>query len=86
MPTMLWFPEVMEPVENWEKWFMRPENKILEYRNVYLMHPRNFGDSDHHNSFDLEEVSHDIARFIEEPQMYTKKFVPLLNIQNGEPL
>ena len=69
MPTMLWFPEVMEPVENWEKWFMRPENKILEYRNVYLMHPRNFGDSDHHNSFDLEEVSHDIARFIEENKL-----------------
>ena len=69
MPTMLWFPEVMEPAENWEKWFQKPENKILEYRNVWLMHPRNFGDSDHHNSFDLEEVSRDIARFIEDNKL-----------------
>lgn len=69
MPTLLWFPEVMEPCENWEKWFTRPENKILEYRNVWLLNPRNFGDSDHHASFDLEDVANDIDRFIEEKQL-----------------
>ena len=69
MPTMLWFPEVMEPAENWEKWFLKPENKILEYRNVYLMNARNFGDSDHHSSFDLEEVANDVCRFIEDNRL-----------------
>jgi pimeloyl-ACP methyl ester carboxylesterase len=69
MPTMLWFPEVMEPAENWEKWFKLPENKILDYRNVWLLNPRNFGDSDHHSSFDLEEVSRDINRFLDENKL-----------------
>jgi pimeloyl-ACP methyl ester carboxylesterase len=69
MPTMLWFPEVLESAENWEKYFLKSENKVLDYRNVWLMNPRNFGDSDHHKSFDLEEVSHDIYRFIEENKL-----------------
>ena len=54
MPTLLWFPDVMEPAENFEKWFLNPHNKTLEYRNVWLLNPRNFGDSDHHDSFEME--------------------------------
>ncbi len=69
MPTMLWFPEVMEPAENWEKWFSRKDNSILDCRNVWLVNPRNFGNSDHHSSFDLEEVSADIHRFIDDNQL-----------------
>lgn len=69
MPTMLWFPEVLESAENWEKWFSQSENKILDYRNVWLLNPRNFGDSDHHDSFDLEDVSNDIARFVEDNKL-----------------
>jgi hypothetical protein len=44
----------MEPAENFEKWFTNPNNKVLDYRNVWLLNPRNFGDSDHHDSFDME--------------------------------
>ncbi len=66
---MLWFPEVMEPAENWEKWFLKPENKVLDYRNVWLLNPRNFGDSDHNTSFDLEDMSKDIHRFLEENKL-----------------
>jgi pimeloyl-ACP methyl ester carboxylesterase len=69
MPTMLWFPEVMEPAENWESWLKKPDNKILDYRNVWLLNPRNFGDSDHHNSFDIEEVANDINRFVDENKL-----------------
>lgn len=69
MPTMLWFPEVLEPAENWERWFNKPENMILDYRNVWILNGRNFGDSDHHDSFDLEDISHDINRFIDEKQL-----------------
>ena len=33
------------------------------------MNPRNFGDSDHHDSFDLEDISNDVARFLGEKQL-----------------
>jgi pimeloyl-ACP methyl ester carboxylesterase len=69
MPTMLWFPEVLEPAENFEKWLEKPENEILNNRNVWLLNPRNFGDSDHHDSFDMEEIAHDINRFLEEKKL-----------------
>ena len=35
------------------------------------MNSRNFGDSDHHNSFDLEEVANDINRFLEDNKLTT---------------
>jgi hypothetical protein len=28
MPTMLWFPEVLESAENWENWFQKPDNHV----------------------------------------------------------
>lgn len=36
---------------------------------MWLLNPRNFGDSDHHDSFDLEEVANDVHRFIDEKQL-----------------
>ena len=69
MPTLIWLPEVMEQVENYEKFFTNPKNSILDYRNVWLLNPRNFGDSDHHKSFDLVEMAEDIKRFIDEKQL-----------------
>jgi pimeloyl-ACP methyl ester carboxylesterase len=69
MPTLLFFPDVLEPAENFEKWFMNPLNKTLEYRNVWLLNPRNFGDSDHHDSYEMEDVCHDINRFINEKKL-----------------
>lgn len=41
----------------------------MEYRNVWVLNPRNFGDSDHHDSFDLEDISNDVARFLNEKQL-----------------
>jgi hypothetical protein len=29
MPTMLWFPEVLENAENWEGWFNKPDNHVV---------------------------------------------------------
>jgi len=54
LPTLIWFSDLVEPVENFEKFFARPENKILDVRNVWLLNYRNFGHSDHHESFDIE--------------------------------
>jgi pimeloyl-ACP methyl ester carboxylesterase len=69
MPTLIWLPEVMEPAENFESFFTHPKNSILDYRNVWLLNPRNFGDSDHHSSFALTDVAEDIKRFIDEKQL-----------------
>ena len=78
MPTLLWFPDVLEPAENFEKWFTNPNNKVLDYRNVWLLNPRNFGESDHHDSFEMEvlstlkkDVSNDIMRFMNEKKLTT---------------
>lgn len=57
---------MIEPCENFTKFFMREDNRIRDYRNVWLINPRNFGDSDHHESFGLEDMSNDIVRFMDE--------------------
>lgn len=70
MPTMLFFPEALESAETYEKFF-NENSDFLNYRNVWILYPRNFGDSDHHNSFCLNESAHDINRFIEEKKLST---------------
>ena len=54
LPTMIWLADLLEPSENFAKFFNRPDNKVLDVRNVWLLNYRNFGDSDHHDSFGLE--------------------------------
>jgi len=51
---MIWLSDLLEPAENFQKFFTRPDNKILDVRNVWLLNYRNFGDSDHHESFSME--------------------------------
>ena len=53
LPTMIWFSDLIEPVENFEKFFTKNDNKILDVRNVWLLNYRNMGHSDHHESFDM---------------------------------
>ena len=69
MPTLIFFPEIMELAENYEKFFTDPNHNILDYRNVWLVDPRNFGDSDHHDSFYLNDMAGDIRRFMDEKQI-----------------
>jgi len=54
LPTLIWLSDLLEPSENFQKFFTRPDNKVLDVRNVWLVNTRNFGDSDHHDSFSLE--------------------------------
>ena len=54
LPTLIWLADVLEPAENFTKFFTREDNKVLEVRNVLLLNYRNMGDSDHHESFALE--------------------------------
>jgi hypothetical protein len=53
LPTMIWFSDLLEPAENFEKFFSRPDNKVLDVRNVWLLNTRNQGTSDHHSSYDM---------------------------------
>ena len=53
LPTMIWFSDLIEPVENFEKFFTKKDNKILDVRNIWLLNYRNMGHSDHHESFDM---------------------------------
>ena len=54
LPTMIWLPELTEPAENFSKFFGDRKNKILDVRNVWMLNYRNQGESDHHESYDME--------------------------------
>ncbi len=38
---------------------------------MYLLYPRNFGNSDRHPCFDLEDMSNDVVRFMYEKKIST---------------
>jgi hypothetical protein len=58
LPTLIWLSDLVEPAENFEKFFMSEDNKVRDVRNVWLLNYRNMGDSDHHDSFRLEVSYH----------------------------
>jgi len=64
LPNLIFFPEICDPASNWTEFFTNPDNKFLNYRNVWLVDPRNFGNSDQHSSFDLSEMAEDVMRFM----------------------
>ena len=66
LPTMIWLPELTEPAENFEAFFNDSKNKVRQVRNVWLLNYRNQGDSDHHHSYDMDEISNDIVRFMDQ--------------------
>jgi len=66
---MIWFSDLVEPVENFIPFFSAPEHKILDIRNVWLLNIRNMGDSDHHGSFDMADISNDIMRFMDSKKL-----------------
>lgn len=69
LPTMIWFSDLLEPADNFEKFFTRADNKILDVRNVWLLNSRNMGTSDHHSSWDINEISGDVMRFMDQKQL-----------------
>lgn len=69
LPTMIWLPELVEPAENFKPFFTNPKNKICNVRNVWLLNYRNQGGSDHHHSYDMDHMSDDIIRFMDEKKI-----------------
>eukprot|EP00343_Euplotes_focardii_P003342 CAMPEP_0205811984 /NCGR_PEP_ID=MMETSP0205-20121125/16298_1 /ASSEMBLY_ACC=CAM_ASM_000278 /TAXON_ID=36767 /ORGANISM="Euplotes focardii, Strain TN1" /LENGTH=144 /DNA_ID=CAMNT_0053091929 /DNA_START=1 /DNA_END=435 /DNA_ORIENTATION=+ len=65
LPTLIWLPDLIEQAENFEEFFTRSNNKILNVRNVHLLNYRNFGNSDHHDSFDMADLADDIIRYMD---------------------
>lgn len=60
---MIFFTELFDQPSNWAQFFQ--QHNISTQRNIYLVSPRNFGDSDRHESFDVEEMADDVARFMD---------------------
>jgi hypothetical protein len=56
---MIWLSDLLEPAENFQRFFTREDNRIADYRNVWLLNYRNMGDSDHHDSFNLDVIISD---------------------------
>eukprot|EP00345_Euplotes_harpa_P014775 CAMPEP_0168343520 /NCGR_PEP_ID=MMETSP0213-20121227/16153_1 /TAXON_ID=151035 /ORGANISM="Euplotes harpa, Strain FSP1.4" /LENGTH=386 /DNA_ID=CAMNT_0008350853 /DNA_START=56 /DNA_END=1216 /DNA_ORIENTATION=+ len=69
LPHLIWLPDLIEPVENFKLFFKGEKNKILDVRNVHLLNYRNFGSSDHHHSFDMDDISNDIIRYMDQNQI-----------------
>lgn len=74
LPTMIWFSDILEPAENFEKFFADENHKILDVRNVWLLNIRNMGNSDHHESFDMFEISDDVRRFMDQQEITMATF------------
>jgi len=55
---------MLDQAENWIQFFTNPDNQVLEYRNVWLVYPRNFGTSDRHESYYGEDMANDVVRFM----------------------
>jgi len=71
LPNMIFFPEHCDTVANWIPFFTNPEYKILDHRNVWVVYPRNFGNSDRYDSYDMGEIADDVARFMYEHRIST---------------
>ena len=60
---------MVEPAENFQTFFNRSDNKIRDVRNIWCLNYRNQGTSDHCDSYDMEEMSNDIVRFMDEKKI-----------------
>ena len=69
LPTLIWFSDLVEPAANFKPFFEHPDNKVLNVRNVWLLDIRNMGESDHHDSFDMHDISSDISRFMDKQKL-----------------
>lgn len=60
---MIFIGEMFDQHSNWTKFFN--DYKVNEQRNIYMISPRNFGNSDRNESLDIEEMTNDVIRFMD---------------------
>ncbi len=66
---MIWLPELVEPAANFQSFFNTPRNKIRSLRNIWLLDYRNQGESDFHPSYEMEDMTNDIVRFMDQEKI-----------------
>lgn len=69
LPALIFFPQVFDTVESWLPFFLN--KKILSKRDIYLLYPRNFGNSDLNDSFVSSEMAADVERFMYQNKIST---------------
>lgn len=69
MPTLIWLPDLVEQAENFEQFFGDAKSKVRRLRNVWLLNYRNQGSSDHHDSYEMNDMSNDIIRFMNDNKL-----------------
>lgn len=69
MPTLIWLPDLVEQAENFEPFFGDAKSKVRKMRNIWLLNYRNQGSSDHNDSYDMNDMSQDIIRFMNDNKL-----------------
>ena len=72
LPSLIFFPDLFDTAENWLPFFLSQKASILEYRNVYIVYPRNFGLSDWCSDASeeyAEQAAGDVERFMYEQKI-----------------
>lgn len=67
MPSLIFFPDILDHAENWASFFLNPKNPVTALRDIYIIYPRNFGTSDWCNYVadePAEDIVEDIERFM----------------------
>ena len=71
LPNLIWLPDLIDTADSFESFFTRTNNKTLSVRNVHLLNYRNFGSSDHHDSFEMCDLANDIIRYMDKNEITT---------------
>jgi pimeloyl-ACP methyl ester carboxylesterase len=69
LPNLLFFPELLDSPSSWVPFFGR--SGILDYRNVYILNPRNIGNSDRTGDMHYLTMAEDVARLMYEHRIST---------------
>ena len=65
LPALIFFPDMFDTVENWLNFFTNQKNNILNEREIYLLYPRNFGNSDHCDYYNSQDYGQHLAKDVE---------------------
>lgn len=66
LPHLIFFTDLFDTPESWMPFFLNDKHKLLDYRNVFILNPRNFGMSDRCNDVDDYgiAIAGDLERFM----------------------
>lgn len=79
LPSLIFFVDMFDRVESWLNFFTHPDFNVPSYRNVYVLYPRNQGNSDYCNQRlsaieRVEQFGKDVERFMYKNKISTATF------------